>query len=46
MDPRTGDFALINGRSYRRGRLDAAWALARYPASRDAARLRDAVGAE
>jgi hypothetical protein len=27
MDPKTGDFALVNGRSYRRPRLDAAWAL-------------------
>jgi hypothetical protein len=29
MDPRTGDYALVNGRSYRRRPLDAAWALAR-----------------
>jgi hypothetical protein len=27
MDPRTGDYALVNGRSYRRRPLDAAWAL-------------------
>ncbi len=27
MDPRTGDFVLINGRSYRRKLLDAAWAV-------------------
>jgi hypothetical protein len=27
MDPRTGDYALVNGRSYRRRRLDAGWAL-------------------
>ena len=33
MDPRTGDFALINGRSYRRTPLDARWALERFPAS-------------
>jgi len=26
MDPRTGDYALVNGRSYRRRPLDAAWA--------------------
>ena len=32
MDPRTGDFVLINGRPYRRTPLDAAWALARFPA--------------
>jgi hypothetical protein len=29
MDPRTGDYALVNGRSYRRRPLDEAWALAR-----------------
>lgn len=29
MDPRTGDYALVNGRSYRRLPLDAAWALER-----------------
>lgn len=29
MDPRTGDYALVNGRSYRRRRLDAAWAFER-----------------
>lgn len=33
MDPRTGDFALINGRSYRRAPLNADWALARFPPS-------------
>ena len=27
MDPRTGDFVLINGKSYRRAPLDAAWAV-------------------
>ena len=32
MDPRTGDFVLINGRPYRRAPLDAAWALERFPA--------------
>jgi hypothetical protein len=32
MDPRTGDFALINGRPYRRAPLDTAWALDRFPA--------------
>jgi hypothetical protein len=30
MDPRTGDYALVNGRSYRRRPLDAAWALERF----------------
>ena len=31
MDPQTGDYALVNGRSYRRRRLDAAWVLERFP---------------
>lgn len=31
MDPRTGDYALVNGRSYRRRPLDAAWILERFP---------------
>ena len=30
MDPRTGDYALVNGRSYRRRPLDARWALERW----------------
>ena len=33
MDPRTGDFALVNGRDYRLTPLDADWALSRFPAS-------------
>ena len=32
MDPRTGDYVLVSGRSYRRRTLDAAWALRRFPA--------------
>lgn len=32
MDPRTGDYALVNGRSYRLAALDAAWVLERFPA--------------
>lgn len=32
MDPRTGDYALVNGRDYRLAPLDAAWALERFPA--------------
>ncbi len=32
MDPRTGDFVAVDGRSYRYRRLDAAWALERFPA--------------
>ena len=35
MDPRTGDYALVNGKSYRRAPLDARWALERF-ASRPA----------
>jgi hypothetical protein len=32
MDPRTGDYALVNGRDYRLAPLDAAWILERFPA--------------
>jgi len=31
MNPRTGDFVLINGRPYTREPLDAKWILARFP---------------
>ena len=31
MDPKTGDYALVGGRPYRRRPLDAAWALERFP---------------
>lgn len=31
MDPRTGDYVLVSGKSYRRARLDARWALERFP---------------
>ncbi len=31
MDPLTGDYALVNGRSYRRRPLDASWVLERFP---------------
>ena len=31
MDPRTRDFALVNGRPYRRERLGPEWILARFP---------------
>lgn len=31
MDPRRGDFALVNGRDYRLVELDAAWVLDRFP---------------
>ncbi len=37
MDPRTGDFILVDGRSYHRDTLDAAWALARFPPVRELA---------
>ncbi len=33
MDVRSGDFALVNGRPYRREPLDEAWVLERFPAS-------------
>jgi hypothetical protein len=32
MNPRTGDFVLINGKPYTRLPLDAGWILARFPA--------------
>jgi len=32
MDPKRGDYALVNGEDYRRPRLDAAWVLERFPA--------------
>jgi len=35
MDPRTGDFALVNGREYRLSLLDADWVLERFPAVLD-----------
>jgi hypothetical protein len=31
MDPRTGDYALVNGRVYRLEALDATWVLGRFP---------------
>lgn len=34
MDPTTGDYALVNGRSYRRPRLGAWWVLERFPSPR------------
>jgi hypothetical protein len=34
MDPRTGDYALVNMRSYRRRPLDASWVLERFPSPR------------
>jgi hypothetical protein len=34
MNPRTGDFVLINGRHYSRQPLDATWVLSRFPANR------------
>jgi hypothetical protein len=32
MNPRTGDFVLVNGQPYSRQPLDASWILARFPA--------------
>jgi hypothetical protein len=37
MDPKTGDFVRIGGRSYRRAPLDANWILDQFPAVRRAA---------
>jgi hypothetical protein len=34
MDPRTGDFALVNGEHYTKPLLDAAWILERFPLQR------------
>ncbi len=31
MDPRTGDYVLVNGRSYRHRPLDVSWVLERFP---------------
>ena len=39
MDPRTKDYALVAGQDYRRRPLDAAWALERFPASLERARV-------
>ena len=32
MDPKRGDYALVNGEDYRKRPLDAAWVLERFPA--------------
>ena len=37
MDPRTREFVKVNGRSYERTPLDAAWILERWPADYEAA---------
>jgi hypothetical protein len=37
MDPRTGDYALVNGRDYRLEPLDVDWVLERFPADVSAA---------
>jgi hypothetical protein len=39
MDPRTGDFALVNGSDYRLTLLDAEWVLERFPAAPDRAAI-------
>ena len=33
LNPRTGEYVLVGGRSYRRRRLDASWVLERFPAT-------------
>lgn len=38
MDPRRGDYALVNGRDYRLAPLDSEWVLGRYPPSLKRAR--------
>ena len=38
MDPRRGDYALVNGRDYRLDELDAAWVLERFPAELSSAK--------
>ena len=38
MDPRRGDYALVNGRDYRLTPLDSEWVLARFPADFESAR--------
>jgi hypothetical protein len=37
MDPRTGDYALVNGRDYRRAPVDETWVLERFPPELEAA---------
>jgi hypothetical protein len=39
MDPRRGDFALVNGRDYRLEPLDTEWVLERFPADLATAKL-------
>jgi hypothetical protein len=34
LDPRTGEYVLVDGRHYGRAALDATWVLARFPAGR------------
>jgi hypothetical protein len=43
MDVRRRDYALVNGRPYRRDTLDAGWILERFPAQLAAARSRPAA---
>lgn len=38
MDPRSGDYALVNGRDYRLTPLDAEWVLARFSADLESAK--------
>jgi hypothetical protein len=39
MDPRTGDYALVNGQDYRLALLDAEWVLERFPAELELVRV-------
>jgi hypothetical protein len=43
MDPKRRDYALVNGRDYRRQPLDAAWGLERFPADSSGPEARDAA---
>jgi hypothetical protein len=42
MDPRTGDYILVNGERYSKTPLDATWVLERFPAGRSRASSRPA----
>lgn len=44
LDPRTGDYVTLHGRSYRRPLLDAAWVLEQFPPSPGAGAVADRGG--
>jgi hypothetical protein len=45
MDPRTGDYALVNGRDYRLEPLDSEWVLGRFPAFLRSSGMRESLNA-